>query len=219
MALQKASTETDHFAYIVANREHDSPAKTIIGPLRFDACGGLVGRIFALILHFDESARDQVAHVVAPSACPTTECVPLFRRVAELPAVRDLHRNPSEPQIFSRRFAHFSFDKIFVKPLRSLSMQLQQTLAQFSLPLFIVRRAPARFLDNGNPSARGEFAHCRWEISVLIIHHKPEDAPACSAAEAMKRLPAWTYCERRRFLLMKGTERLEIGSRAFQRKI
>src|SRR5882724_10443798 len=173
----------------------------------------------AIVLHFDESARDEVAHIIAARARPTTECIPLIRRVAELPALRDLHRNPPGPQISSRHFAHFSFDKIFVEPLRSLSMQLEQTLAQFSLPLFIVRRAPARFLDNGNPSARREFAHCRWEISVLIIHHKPEDAPACSAAEAMKRLPAWTYCERRRFLLMKGTECLEIGSRAFQGKI
>src|SRR5436190_12870161 len=173
----------------------------------------------AIVLHFDESARDEVAHIIAPSARPATECIPLIRGVTELPTLRDLHRNRPRPQIFSRRFAHFSFDKIFVKPLRSLSMQLQQTLAQFSLPLFIVRRAPARFLDYSNPSARGEFAHCRWEISVLIIHHKPEDAPACSAAEAMKRLPAWTYCERRRFLLMKGAERLKIGSRAFQGKI
>ena len=54
---------------------------------------------------------------------------------------------------------------------------------------------------------------------MLVIHHKPEDAPACAAAETMKRLPARTHHERRRLFLMKGAERLEIGSRAFQRKI
>src|SRR5206468_6564534 len=175
----------------------------------------------AIVLHFDESARDEVAHIIAARARPTTGVIPLIRRVAELPAVRDLQSDSALLQIFPRRLANFSFDQIFVEPLRSLSMQLDQTLAQFPLPLFIAiaRRAPARFLDDRNASSRREFADGGWKINMLIIHHKPEDAPACSAAEAMKRLPAWTYCERRRFLLMKGAERLKIGSRAFQGKI
>ncbi len=54
---------------------------------------------------------------------------------------------------------------------------------------------------------------------MLIIHHEPEDAPTHAAAEAMERLPARTHRERRRFLLMKGAERLVICARAFQRKI
>src|SRR5882724_3441995 len=173
----------------------------------------------AIVLHFDESARDEVAHIIAARARPTTECIPLIRRVAELPALRDLHRNPPGPQIFSRRFAHFSFDKIFVEPLGSLSMQLEQTLAQFALPLFIARPPPARLLDHRNASSRREFADGGGKIDMLVIHHKPEDAPACAAAETMKRLPARTHHERRRLFLMKGAERLEIGSRAFQRKI
>ena len=54
---------------------------------------------------------------------------------------------------------------------------------------------------------------------MLIIHDEPENAAACAAAEAMKGLSARAHCERRRFLLMKGAERLEICSCAFQRKI
>src|SRR5438874_1869031 len=131
----------------------------------------------------------------------------LIRRVAELPALRDLHCNPSGPQIFSRRFAYFSFDQMFVEPLRSLSMQLQQTLAQFALPLFIARPTPARLLDHRNASSRREFADGGGKIDMLVIHHKPKDAPACAAAETMKRLPARTHQERRRPFPMKGSER------------
>ena len=54
---------------------------------------------------------------------------------------------------------------------------------------------------------------------MLVIHHEPEEAPACAAAKAMERLPARAHDERRRFLLMKWAERLEIRSRAFERKI
>src|SRR5262245_56885797 len=54
---------------------------------------------------------------------------------------------------------------------------------------------------------------------MLIIHHESEDAPTHATTETMKCLPAWAYHERRRSLLMKRTQRLEIRSRAFQREI
>src|SRR6266540_3447123 len=54
---------------------------------------------------------------------------------------------------------------------------------------------------------------------MLVIHHESENAPTCTTTEAMKCLPARAYHERRRFLLMKWAERLEIRSRAFQWKI
>src|SRR5437763_13457471 len=54
---------------------------------------------------------------------------------------------------------------------------------------------------------------------MLVIHHEPKDAPTCTATETMKCLPARAHRERRRFLLMKRTERLKIYSRAFERKI
>src|SRR5207237_963024 len=91
--------------------------------------------------------------------------------------------------------------------------------AQFALSLCIVRSVPAGLLVRGDRSARGWVAHCSREINVLVIHHEPEDAPACAAAEAMKRLPGRAHHERRRFLLMKGAEGLKIRSRAFQWKI
>jgi hypothetical protein len=106
-----------------------------------------------------------------------------------------------------------------MEPLRSLSMQLEQTLAQFALPLFIARATPARLLDYRNASSRREFADSGGKIDMLVIHYKPEDAPACAAAETMKRLAARTHHERRRLFLMKGAERLEIRSCAFQGKI
>jgi hypothetical protein len=54
---------------------------------------------------------------------------------------------------------------------------------------------------------------------MLVIHDEPEDASTYTAAKAMERLPARAHHEGRRFFLMKGAERLEIRSRAFQRKI
>ena|SRR6266404_3827773 len=54
---------------------------------------------------------------------------------------------------------------------------------------------------------------------MLVIHDEPEDASTYTAAKAVERLPARTHRERRRFLLMKGAERLEVRSRALERKI
>ena len=54
---------------------------------------------------------------------------------------------------------------------------------------------------------------------MLVIHHEPENAAAHSAPKTMKGLALWTNCKRRRFLLMKWTERLETCARPLQRKI
>src|SRR4051812_27354053 len=54
---------------------------------------------------------------------------------------------------------------------------------------------------------------------MLVIHNKAENAAAGTASEAVKSLPARTDGERRRFLLMKWAERLEIRSRTLERKI
>ena len=54
---------------------------------------------------------------------------------------------------------------------------------------------------------------------MLVIHHKPENAAAGTAAKTMKRLPARADRERRRLLLMKWAECLEVRSSSFQREI
>src|SRR5215216_534687 len=54
---------------------------------------------------------------------------------------------------------------------------------------------------------------------MLIIHHEPEDAPACAAPEAMKSLPARAHCERWSFLLMKRAKSFEIRACPFEWKI
>ena len=77
----------------------------------------------------------------------------------------------------------------------------------------------ATLFDYRDPDSRREFAQCRWKIDVLVVHHKPEDAPARAAAEAMERLPAGANQERRGLLLVKRAERFEIRSRASERKI
>jgi hypothetical protein len=84
------------------------------------------------------------------------------------------------------------------------------------LPIFFC--CPARF-DYGDACARRELAYRCRKIDMLVFHDEPENAPACAAAETMKRLPARAHHEGRRFLLMKWAERLEIRSRSFQREI
>ncbi len=54
---------------------------------------------------------------------------------------------------------------------------------------------------------------------MLVFHHEPENASPDAAAEAMKCLALRIDVKRRRFLLMKWTERLEICAGPFQRKI
>ena len=76
-----------------------------------------------------------------------------------MPTFRDCSCDPAVRQIISRGLADFSLNQVFVEPLRSLSMQFEQTLAQFALPMFITGGASAIFLDHGYPGASGEFAH------------------------------------------------------------
>src|SRR5256885_8993048 len=95
-------------------------------------------------------------------------------------------------------------------------MELEQGAARFMLSIFVRSRA---FLDNWNADARRQFSHGRWKIEMLIFHHEPKDASADSAAKAMKRLALWINVKRRRFFLVKWTERLEISAGPFQRQI
>ena len=87
------------------------------------------------------------------------------------------------------------------------------------MALFIATAAAAGFLNHSDAGACGKLAHSRRKIDVLIIHHEPEDAPACTAPEAMKSLATWAHCEGRRFLLMKRAKRFEIRACALQWKI
>jgi hypothetical protein len=84
------------------------------------------------------------------------------------------------------------------------------------LPIFVRGRA---FLDDWNADARRQFSHGRWKIEMLVFHHEPENASADPAAKAMKRLALRIDMKRRRFFLMKRTERLEICAGPFQWKI
>ena len=54
---------------------------------------------------------------------------------------------------------------------------------------------------------------------MLIIHHEAKNTPADAAAEAMKGLPYRVDVERRRFLLMKRTERAKVRARPLEGKI
>src|SRR5205085_4750099 len=77
----------------------------------------------------------------------------------------------------------------------------------------------AALLYDRDPDARRQFSHRRWKIDVLIFHNEPENASADAAAETMKRLTLRAHVKRGRFLLMERAERLEIGARAFERKV
>src|SRR3954453_5099590 len=54
---------------------------------------------------------------------------------------------------------------------------------------------------------------------MLVVHHEAEDASANAAAEAVKRLPVRIHMKRRRLLLVKRAEGLEVGPGAPERKV
>jgi len=95
-------------------------------------------------------------------------------------------------------------------------MEFEQRAARFMLSIFVRGRA---FFDNRNANTGRQFSHGRRKIEVLVFHHEPENASPDAAAEAMKCLALRIDVKRRRFLLMKWTERLEICAGPFQRKI
>ena len=84
------------------------------------------------------------------------------------------------------------------------------------LSIFVDGRS---FFDNRNPDPRGQFPDSRRKIGVLIFHHESEDASAHATAETVKRLALGADMKRRRFFLVKWTERLEICAGPFQWKI
>src|ERR1700736_984237 len=102
-----------------------------------------------------------------------------------------------------------------MKPMRRFRVQLQQGAARFVLSILFARAAR---LHHRNSDTRAQFAHGVGKIDMLVIHNEPKNASARAAAKTMKRLPARTHHERRRFLLMERAKRLEICPRASQRE-
>src|SRR5581483_9157845 len=96
-------------------------------------------------------------------------------------------------------------------------MQTQQRAPRFMLSIFA--RTGAAIFNNRNADPCGEFVHGRRKIDMLVIHDEAENTSAHAAAEAVKCLPLRIHMKRRRFFLMKWTERLETRSRALERKI
>ena len=96
-------------------------------------------------------------------------------------------------------------------------MQLQQSAASCVLSILGIAWTP--LFNYRDANTRRKLAHCGRKIDVLVVHHKAEHAPAHPTSEAVEGLPLRTHMERRGFLLMEWAKRLEIGSRAFERKI
>src|SRR6266404_809504 len=103
-----------------------------------------------------------------------------------------------------------------MKPLGSFGVQFQQRSPRFILSIFV---AGSALFDHRNANARGQFAHGRWKIDMLIFHHEAKKASAHATAETVESLPLWADVKGRRLFLKKRTKRLEIRARAFQWKI
>src|SRR5436309_3240396 len=103
-----------------------------------------------------------------------------------------------------------------MKPFGHVGVQFQQCPARLISSIFIRRGA---LFHHCNSGARRELPHSRWKIGMLVVHDEPENTPARATTEAVKSLPARADRKRRRFLLMKWAQRLEIYPGAFERKI
>src|SRR5207247_6643881 len=110
----------------------------------------------SFVLRLDQAARNQFARIVALCARPTPECVPLVRRVAQLPALRDFRRDATPFEVLSRRFADLSLDQILMEPFRSFTMKFQQHPACLVLSIF---NRGATLLHHCDADSRSEFVH------------------------------------------------------------
>ena len=95
-------------------------------------------------------------------------------------------------------------------------MEGEQALAQAVLPFVLGSRS---LLDEGNIGALGEATDSGGKIHMLIIHHEPQHAATCSAAEAVVGLTRGVHMERWGLLLMKRAERAKAGSGALEREV
>ena len=84
------------------------------------------------------------------------------------------------------------------------------------LSIFVSRAA---FLDNGNADTPGQFSDSRREINVFVFHDETKNASADAAPETMECLALRADVKRRRFFLMKWTERLKICAGTSEWKI
>src|ERR1700737_3394929 len=204
--LEQPAAERNYLADVVANRKYDAAAKTIVD---------FVARaIFIARLH--QSALQQLAARIAVVERPFQKCIPTVRRKTKLAILCDLFVDSTIFQVVAGCFPERFFQKIFLEPLRRLGKELEQRPSRFMLSIFIRGGA---FLDNRNAHTCRQSSHGRWKIEMFVFHHEPENASADSAAKAMKRLTLRTDVKRRRFFLVKRTERLEISAGPFQRKI
>src|SRR5204862_346064 len=92
--FEQSPTERDDFSNIVANRENDAAAKTVVN---------FVARLF-LVTWFHQTALQKLGARVAALERPFQKCVPAIRRETELPVFGDLFVDPALLQILPRWF-------------------------------------------------------------------------------------------------------------------
>ena len=62
-----------------------------------------------------------------------------------------------------------------------------------AMPFHIISRRG--ILNNRNPRPLRKPPHRRWEIHMLVIHHKTQDSTTGTASETVERLPSRIHME------------------------
>src|SRR4030095_5640204 len=97
--------ESDYLADIVANREHEPPAKAVINVI--------LRPLF--ITQLDEAALQNRSALIALVECPFQAGVPAVRRETELPRFHYGAREAAFLQVIPCRLAELALEQVFLK--------------------------------------------------------------------------------------------------------
>src|SRR5262249_31592962 len=121
--FEKSPAKRDHFPNVAADRENDPAAKPVVH---------FVSRPF-FVARLDQTALQQLGARVTTLQRPFQETVPTVRRETELPILSHRLVDSTLLQVFARRFGELLFQKIIVKPICGLRVQLEQSATRFVL--------------------------------------------------------------------------------------
>jgi hypothetical protein len=202
VAAQNPSTETDHPALLIANGEHQTPAKTIVVSIR------------ALLLDDQSRFLDQF-EIVSLACCPIHRVIPGVRRCSEPKQFYCVSTDTAFGQIFAGNLPCGFAGQRILPALGDLLVDFKEFAFDVARELF----SRILFVIERNFRAISQTFDRVWKSDVLVLLDERKDIAALVAAETMKNLTVRIDIEARGFFLVKWTKGNKVRAGSLERNI
>src|SRR6266566_1939224 len=167
-ALKGAAPKSDGPSQAIVNREHETMAEAVVGPML-----GLT--------HHGKTTLNQQFLRKPLFVHRLTESIPRCRRIAQPKTPCHLMGNVALATGQARWLGRRIAQQALMKERRGGLMQSIQRAQALLLPLLCTRFRQA------HPRARCQEAHCLWKGHVFVLHQKTEDIATGMTAKAIKK--------------------------------